>query len=463
MRLAAVSASMLAVVACDSAPTPHLRAWESRFETAGEDIPSGCSTVAGWHAGKVPQQQNGKILWQKTVVQPNEQSQMLKFLSVDQLVQVYLGRALIYEFGDPAQPKRTRIVGNTLHLVHVPGLAQNTPLCFRIFSRKANKGLHAEIRIAPEKIILRDIFISGLTRITLIPLILASGLILIVMFFFSVPEKAFLPWGMYLSCFALWSLSQTEIKQLITFNPGLWRVIDIVTVFQFPIWIGLFIERIFGPGKYGVVRIAWRMQAAYATFAWVCILFDLIDTEHLFVPYQISIVLILILFSITIIILTFRGDREARLFLVSALIFGLTGLYDTLVALNLVPWAATISIWGAIPVLVSGIIILVRRLSASRLGTRDLETQARTSHPLFVILQTKFALTYQEAQICADIDEGIAREDIAQKLKIQATTLKIHLKSIYAKTMGRSTDASPAHRDKLQRLTVFLKKLHPPR
>jgi DNA-binding CsgD family transcriptional regulator len=72
-------------------------------------------------------------------------------------------------------------------------------------------------------------------------------------------------------------------------------------------------------------------------------------------------------------------------------------------------------------------------------------------------LQRKFHLTYTEARICAEISAGSSREKIQEILDIKATTMKSHFSSIYEKTLKDEMDGH--HRDKMQKLTVFLNRI----
>lgn len=79
--------------------------------------------------------------------------------------------------------------------------------------------------------------------------------------------------------------------------------------------------------------------------------------------------------------------------------------------------------------------------------------------PLFVKLQTRFALTYQEATICTELHHGVRRAEIVAKLGITDGTFRNHLSEIYRKTVDEMEAPAERSRDKLQRLTVFLKNL----
>lgn len=92
-------------------------------------------------------------------------------------------------------------------------------------------------------------------------------------------------------------------------------------------------------------------------------------------------------------------------------------------------------------------------------GTRQARSSGFDDRPLFAKLQTDYGLTYQEATICAQLHEGVRRAAIVAKLGVTDGTFRNHLSEIYRKTVDEVEVPARGSRDKLQRLTVFLKNL----
>ena len=99
----------------------------------------------------------------------------------------------------------------------------------------------------------------------------------------------------------------------------------------------------------------------------------------------------------------------------------------------------------------SGALLFYRLWSATR--------QEESRKPLFVRLQEKYELTYQEALICEMLARGTRRAEVQKALEITTGTLKNHFTSIYSKTIDFLEENEAVSRDKLQRLTVFLNAL----
>lgn len=82
-----------------------------------------------------------------------------------------------------------------------------------------------------------------------------------------------------------------------------------------------------------------------------------------------------------------------------------------------------------------------------------------TESSVFAQLQVRYGLTYREATICACLLEGQTRGQICDSAAISSNTMKVHLSSIYRKTIEADALFASGSRDKLQRLTIFLKNL----
>ena len=81
-----------------------------------------------------------------------------------------------------------------------------------------------------------------------------------------------------------------------------------------------------------------------------------------------------------------------------------------------------------------------------------------SGRPQEEILRTEHGLTRQEAVICRELHAGTRRDRIIELLGITSGTFRNHLSEIYRKTVDTVEAPADGTRDKLQRLTVFLKK-----
>ena len=90
---------------------------------------------------------------------------------------------------------------------------------------------------------------------------------------------------------------------------------------------------------------------------------------------------------------------------------------------------------------------------------RTVILQAEDSATLEFQLHDRYDLTPSEVRISTLIAEGASRDGICRRTGITPATLKIHLKSIYTKTIETGQITKDGKAGKFQRLTIFLHSL----
>lgn len=83
----------------------------------------------------------------------------------------------------------------------------------------------------------------------------------------------------------------------------------------------------------------------------------------------------------------------------------------------------------------------------------------REAEDIGFVLNDRYDLTPSEVRISTLIAHGVPREEICRRTAITPSTLKIHLKSIYTKTIETGPFAKDSKAGKFQRLTIFLHSL----
>jgi hypothetical protein len=119
--------------------------------------------------------------------------------------------------------------------------------------------------------------------------------------------------------------------------------------------------------------------------------------------------------------------------------------------------AATTGLGGAVTAFAA--LLVFQRWFAQRSALTHGRPAVDVGRPLFVILQTRYGLTYQEAVICTALHDGQPRGAIVRRLAVSDGTFRNHLSEIYRKTVDKVEQPVGKSRDKLQRLTVFLKNI----
>jgi len=437
----------------------YLTNWEFMEERNGE---SNCLSENGWKRfsfpGQPPGSNRGKILLQRTTLPAISETETIRFLSVDQFLEVYLNESLVYNVGSPDKPDELTF-GNTLHLVKLHKSAKNAVLCFRIFSRTANVGLNGTVSIANQYTHINNLIREEFLKLTLNGIFFIIGIILVSIYFFAQKERGYLFFGLFLLVFSGWFFAQTEIKIFLINNPLIWRILDILCLFQIPVWIVLFNIHIFGKGPWKLSIGFFRFHSTYALVAIPLIYIKPVFLEYIFAPFQVSVILVTIYLMTLSLLTAWKGDYEAKLFFTGMFVLFATGMIDTLGALGMISWSMPTTLWGLGILILFAVIILTRRTVSRKVYSEKVSDANMYAQSLFVILQSKYKITYAEAKICCAIESGTSKAEILHSQNIKDGTFKSHMNSIYGKLLGNKEDNSENKRDKLQRITVFLKKL----
>ncbi len=314
--------------------------WEFRVSSPNASA-SENTKLDEWRSFDFPGQPagiSGEWLQQRTHLPAVGPGQSLHFLTVDQFVQVFLDGEPLYGFGDSNSPGNAISSGPTMHLVSLPIVPAGTQLEFRIYSLSENKGLNGAIRIGPSEELLLSVLRKELPALTLSLLYIVGGILFGVAVIAGKRGWDAYFFAAFMLALGLWSLTQLEIKAVLSRNALLWRWVDLCALFTLPVWIGRFFELSFERITAFIVRLFVILHALYAGIALPLIFTGTVPPEYFFRPLQIS----MLAFFATLTVLAFRGgragDRDARLFFLSLVGILLAGCLDVLVALGWRDW-----------------------------------------------------------------------------------------------------------------------------
>ncbi len=439
-------------------PIAELTNWEYLIENRNENV--NCTQGDGWSPFIFPGQpkgiRSGTVLWERTKIPMIPKEKKLRFLTVDQFFQVYLNDIEIFHVGNPSKPDDLTY-GNTLHIIDLPKSESPIYLCFRIFSRTSNVGLVSSVFIGSGENHLTEVFQKEIFKLICIGFFLLISIALFATSFLKYGGYGYLSFGLFLTASTVWLLTQTEIKSFLFDNPFFWRVLDIFFLFQIPVWILKFYIEIFGHGPLKINYRLFQFFVIYAILAWFLIVFKFLQLEYLLLPFQISALLAQIWLFYVAFITAKSGDYEGKLFFGGMSVVFITGTLDFLSAMGILFHSKPTVIWGITLLLIFVIVILIRRTASIRFFAENFQNSPNNSKEFFVILQSKYRLTQTEARLCASIVSGVNRIELSKKFQVGDGTIKIHLGSIYKKTIDFTHPELFESRDKFQRLVQFLK------
>lgn len=416
---------------------------------------SGCVPPQTAFAPSAPKAVCGScVLAQRVLI---GRAEHLHFMTVDQFVRVFFNNQEIYHFGAPERPQ-TLTAGNTMHVAALPQNAASGEICFRIFSQTAQKALKGQVLLGARADILAFIVRRDAPALAVGLLVLLAGFLLL--YASSITALPGLrSFAAYAICVSLWSIAQTEAKQVFIDDWRFWRALDLGALFGLAPTLLVFFStmvgrRVLSRGLNGLATL----HSMYGLVAIGLVFGQIVRPGSVLFPYQIAIALELVALFAASAQKALRGHWEARVFFGGLAVSCLLGLHDVAIAFALIHSVPLVQMSVAI-VIASMTLILVRRylVESNREKDEKITQTGTVVSPLELALH--YSLTPQELRICIAVLEGRRRPEIARQLRITNGTLKVHLKSIYSKTLDRDSDGPVKEREKLHRLSLLLMKV----
>jgi len=228
------------------------------------------------------------------------------------------------------------------------------------------------------------------------------GLFSIFIFFKRFKQKAFFPFtfGAFSICIGLFYVIQNPMSQLLFNAPIITYYLGFAALRFFPGSLYAFFEYIVGARYKKIVRRLWQLHLIYAL---VVIILDL--TNILPLPVGNDYFLLFFMASILITFYigskaAFSGNIEAKVFMTGFLVFGLSGLYDILAGLRVIPHWHWMSQWGALVFILTLAYILERRFNENhnrlQVYSKELEVKSKELEEYSHTLEQKVEVRTQD-------------------------------------------------------------------
>jgi HD-GYP domain-containing protein (c-di-GMP phosphodiesterase class II) len=183
------------------------------------------------------------------------------------------------------------------------------------------------------------------------------------MIFSPVSRPAFASFGLFALTLGIYTVTQGRIKQLMFGHDyHLWGIVELVSLYCVPCGFNFFINQILHPGRKNPVRYLWILTGI---FALVSIAAAVIRPGLLMAcifPFQVFLLINVLLSIISVIDAVFRGNREAMVFGFGMLVLTLFASYDVLQNMYILKRGYYISHWGLLLFALTLFAILIRRI-----------------------------------------------------------------------------------------------------
>ncbi|MCK5148959.1 response regulator [bacterium] len=183
-----------------------------------------------------------------------------------QIMQVWLGDELIYQYGDFSLIDEARFKGWRHHLIQLPDEWDNRLISFRIWSSGADAKIGTPVLFGDVQAMLRAQVMSNLDEIILGSLFIILALCGIFFITRSNRDPIFIPVSLLLMSMGVITLSNSPLLQTLVNAPMLFFYLDLFSMSIASVWGYLLLEKIIAERYRNVFRRFWQIHLAYAIF-----------------------------------------------------------------------------------------------------------------------------------------------------------------------------------------------------
>ena len=348
---------------------------------------------------KLLQKTHGEdIIWYRTQL-PNIKwtNPAIFFPSIILAGEVYLDKDLIYKTGEILPLAKNKFSGVKSHFIPLDREYRNKMLTLKIFSDKGEIGIDAThpVMIGNEG----DLF-TRLIRINIDSIIIGFvfifvGLFSIFLFLKRIKKPNYLlsNFGLFSLCVGFFYVSFDHTGSMFIEPLYLRYYIGFTSYFLFPVGLYAFLEKLLGGNI--ILRRIWQIHLLYAFVALMLDAFNLVLIPEQRFYYSIFFVGTIVITIYVTVKAAIAGNREAKIFISAFAIYGLTGLHDILIGIQVLPKWYWLSQWGAVIFILAMAYIVERRFSEAHNQlehySRELEIKSRKLDKYSQILEQKVA------------------------------------------------------------------------
>ncbi len=326
-----------------------------------------------WDPKQTLKPEPGKTLWLKKTLNELDLSAAALFLprySAFRGFEIYLDHKSIFQSGTLHPSLINRHLYIQWHLVPLPTDYFGRTLYFRFFSDHHHIiGFHSPIYLGAAAAILNRMVLDELD-ITIVGLLMIIGGLFGGIFFVVYYRFNSLPF-LYASAAAvsagMYALTESNVTFLMfDDHPIMLSYVHYITLFLFAAGLLAFMEQSAGGGWKKFYQWAATFQIAYVAAAILLDLWQIVSWDMLFNTGLALLGLSIVATEFQLFRTAVAGDRESRLLCLGLGLFGLSGVWDILVGLRVLPLHHVMFPWGLVSLMTSLGWVLVFRYQAER-------------------------------------------------------------------------------------------------
>ncbi|MBF0353061.1 MAG: adenylate/guanylate cyclase domain-containing protein [SAR324 cluster bacterium] len=143
--------------------------------------------------------------------------------------------------------------------------------------------------------------------------------------------------GSFILCGGIWIFLNGKISKLFLYDPWYWKYLWLSVLLLGPLALCAFFEQIFGAGIFKLMRRIWQVGLLNYAVSMTLVGFDILSPQLIVSLFEICILIGLGIPMIIALVYAFRGDTDAKIFMLGLILLTFTFARDSLIELRILP------------------------------------------------------------------------------------------------------------------------------
>jgi serine phosphatase RsbU (regulator of sigma subunit) len=416
VRAAAVFANLMLIgvapvpaqVNSTQAPVRLRQDWSYRWEARDRVVDSVLSDSTGWRLlDQVDQTLTNDPglpdLWLRTRLPQGQWHDPALYLESLQIsFHVYVNETPVYSFHDPFSRLEGQFSGGQYHVISLPYSFSEQVLTIRIMNPPTDRsGLRKAVRVGSGADLLMGLVRKNFDQVILGFFFLFVGVFFLVVFLRDLKQKSFYSFGLFALCSGVYVVAETPLTRVFFNDIVVWRyLIEVTSLYLIPVGLLLFIEYNIRSPLLIWLRRLWQFHLAYAVAAIGLVVFGVISLSATVGPFQMMVMVDVVLILVAAIREAVKGDVRARMFGFGVGGLMLFALHDNLGHLLIIPKVHNLFPWGVFIFILFMGYILERRMAETYVKREKERAKLREA-------ELRAQATERELNLAASIQKAI--------------------------------------------------------